>query len=87
MSKTGQARVLTPEQFARLLSEIKEHRHKEKNTALIQVSFKCSGLLIPDTNVGGKIATISEVSDGQETTHFFTRVQAGGSQPDARSRI
>lgn len=40
MSKTGQARVLTPEQFARLLSEIKEHRHKEKNTALIQVSFK-----------------------------------------------
>ncbi|MEQ5815183.1 site-specific integrase [Marinobacter sp. NFXS11] len=40
MSKTGQARVLTPEQFAHLLSEIKEHRYPEKNTALVQISFK-----------------------------------------------
>lgn len=40
MSKTGQARVLTPEQFANLLREIKEHRYPEKNTALVQVSFK-----------------------------------------------
>jgi len=34
MSKTGQARVLTPEQFARLLSAIKEHRYPEKNTGV-----------------------------------------------------
>ncbi len=40
MSKTGQARVLTPEQFAHLLREIKEHRYPEKNTALVQISFK-----------------------------------------------
>ncbi|EHJ03479.1 hypothetical protein KYE_16743 [Marinobacter manganoxydans MnI7-9] len=35
MSKTAQARVLTPEQFAHLLGEIKEYRYPEKNTALI----------------------------------------------------
>lgn len=40
MSKTGQARVLTPEQFGHLLYVIKEHRYPEKNTALVQVSFK-----------------------------------------------
>ena len=40
MSKTGQARVLTPEQFAHLLRVIQEHRYPEKNTALVQVSFK-----------------------------------------------
>lgn len=40
MSKTGQARVLTPEQFAYLLSVIQEHRYPEKNTALVQISFK-----------------------------------------------
>lgn len=40
MSKTGQARVLTPEQFAHLLSVIQAHRYPEKNTALVQVSFK-----------------------------------------------
>ena len=40
MSKTGQARVLTPEQFAHLLHVIQEHRYPEKNTALVQISFK-----------------------------------------------
>ncbi|WP_417545459.1 hypothetical protein [Marinobacter sp.] len=40
MSKTGQARVLTPEQFAHLLWVIQEHRYPEKNTALVQISFK-----------------------------------------------
>jgi len=37
----------------------------------------CSGSMIPDTNVGGNIATISEVSDDQETTNFYARVQTG----------
>ncbi|MCL7944659.1 site-specific integrase [Marinobacter sp. ATCH36] len=40
MSKSGQARVLTPDQFAQLLGVIQEHRYPEKNTALIQISFK-----------------------------------------------
>jgi integrase len=40
MSKTGQARVLTPDQFAYLLRVIQEHRYPEKNTALVQISFK-----------------------------------------------
>lgn len=40
MSKTGQARVLTPDQFAHLLNVIEEHRYPEKNSALVQISFK-----------------------------------------------
>ncbi|WP_370232110.1 tyrosine-type recombinase/integrase [Marinobacter nauticus] len=40
MSKTGQARVLTPEQFAHLSGVIQKHRYPEKNTALVQISFK-----------------------------------------------
>ena len=35
------------------------------------------GSMIPDTNVGGNIAAISEVSDDQETTIFYPGVQAG----------
>ena len=34
--------------------------------------LKCSGSMIPDTNVGGKIATINEVSDDQKATFFFS---------------
>ena len=40
MSKTGQARVLTPDQFAHLLNVIQDHRYPEKNTALVQISYK-----------------------------------------------
>ncbi len=40
MSKAGQARVITDEQFIHLLSQIKEHRHPEKNTLIMQLSFK-----------------------------------------------
>lgn len=40
MSKSGKARVLTPEQFSHLLDVIQQHRWPEKNTAIIQVSFK-----------------------------------------------
>jgi hypothetical protein len=32
----------------------------------------CSGSMILDTNVGGKIATINEVSDDQKATFFFS---------------
>ena len=40
MSKSGKARVLTPEQFTQLLSAIRQHRWPEKNQAIIQISFK-----------------------------------------------
>jgi hypothetical protein len=33
--------------------------------------------MIPDTNVGGNIAAINEVSDDEETTIFYAGVQAG----------
>ena len=36
------------------------------------MSHLCSGSMIPDTNVGGKIATISEVSDDQKTTFLYS---------------
>ncbi len=40
MSKPSQARVLTTEQIERLFDAIQRHRHPEKNTAIMQVSFK-----------------------------------------------
>ncbi|MFB2707248.1 hypothetical protein [Marinobacter shengliensis] len=63
MSKTGQARVLTPEQFANLLSVIQEHRYSEKNTALVQISFKL-GLRVQEI----ALLQIKDVADlGPET--------------------
>ncbi len=40
MSKSGQARVPTREQQSHLFQVIREHRHPEKNTAIMQISFK-----------------------------------------------
>lgn len=40
MPKSGQARVLSPEQQNHLFEVIKQHRHPEKNTAIMQISFK-----------------------------------------------
>lgn len=40
MPKSGQARVLKPAQQAELFRVIQEHRHPEKNTAIMQISFK-----------------------------------------------
>jgi site-specific recombinase XerD len=40
MSKSGQARVLTPAQFAHVLAVAAQHRYPEKNTALLQISYK-----------------------------------------------
>ncbi|MCU7843289.1 MAG: site-specific integrase [Candidatus Thiodiazotropha sp. (ex Monitilora ramsayi)] len=40
MRKSGQARVLTAKQQQRLFNAIRQHRHPEKNTAIMQVSFK-----------------------------------------------
>ena len=40
MAKSGQARVLTPSQQRHLFDVIQTHRHAEKNTAIMQISFK-----------------------------------------------
>jgi integrase len=40
MPKSGQARVPTQAQQDRLFDEIAKHRHPEKNTAIMQISFK-----------------------------------------------
>lgn len=40
MPKSGQARVPTQEQQQHLFDVISQHRHPEKNTAIMQVSFK-----------------------------------------------
>lgn len=39
MAKSGQARVLRPHQIDELFSIIRQHRHPEKNAAIMQVSF------------------------------------------------
>jgi integrase len=40
MPKSGQARVLTTEQLDHVFDVIQHHRHIEKNTAIMQISFK-----------------------------------------------
>lgn len=40
MPKSGQARVLSPEQQDHVFAVIQTHRHPEKNTAIMQLSFK-----------------------------------------------
>jgi hypothetical protein len=40
MPKSGQARVLSQEQQNHLFNVIQQHRHPEKNTAIMQISFK-----------------------------------------------
>lgn len=40
MAKSGQARVLSPAQQTRLFEVIQQKRHPEKNTAIMQISFK-----------------------------------------------
>jgi len=40
MTKSGQARVPSPAEQLRLFEAIKQHRHPEKNTAIMQISFK-----------------------------------------------
>jgi hypothetical protein len=40
MAKSGQARVPTEDQQRHLFEVIQQHRHAEKNTAIMQISFK-----------------------------------------------
>ncbi|BAP13580.1 hypothetical protein AS19_07290 [Alcanivorax sp. NBRC 101098] len=52
--------------------------HFEQNgleSASIQIPLKankCSDLMNPDTNLGSKIITLSEVSDDQEMTFLYS---------------
>lgn len=41
--KSGQAKVLSPEEIEHLFNVIEEHRHPEKNSAIMHISF-CLGL-------------------------------------------
>lgn len=36
----------------------------------------CSGLMKPDTNIGGKIAAVSEVFNEKTASYFLDRIQA-----------
>ena len=40
MAKDGQAKVLSNDELEQLLTRIEQHRHPEKNTLIIQLSFK-----------------------------------------------
>jgi hypothetical protein len=40
MAKSGQARVLSPKQQKHVFDVIQKHRYPEKNTAIMQLSFK-----------------------------------------------
>ena len=67
MSNVGQARVLNQEQITTLFSEIKNHRHKEKNTLIMQLSFKL-GLRVQEIS----LLRIKEVADiGLQYTKGF----------------
>ncbi|MFW1480277.1 hypothetical protein ACEWA0_22800, partial [Vibrio parahaemolyticus] len=54
---------------------------KERNFlahSYFQAKAMCSGLMIPDTKLGGKVSTINEVfHDKTTTTYIFCRIQNG----------
>ena len=79
MSKTGQARVLTPVQFAHLLSVIQEHRHLEKNTALVQISFKL-GLRVQEIALL-QIKDVAELGPYSSGQRSFNAQTAEGCHP------
>ena len=49
-----------------------DYIHKKERGKRSHLGYPCSGSMIPDTNVGGNIATINEVSDDQKATFFFS---------------
>ena len=70
MPKSGQARVLTPEQFARVLAAIQQHRHPEKNTALMQISYKL-GLRVQEIALL-QLKEVCRLGPATATTRDFT---------------
>jgi len=47
------------------LVKVASSRQKEENE-------ECSGLMNPDTNIGGKVTTLIEVPDDQKTTFLYS---------------
>ncbi|UZD65150.1 hypothetical protein [Marinobacter sp. AN1] len=87
LSESGESLLplLSEEQRGEKLKEValfvtREKRFPSRSTNLYLINLlrnsgetsNCSGSMIPDTNVGGKIATINEVSDDQKATFFFS---------------
>jgi len=60
MPKSGQARVPTAEQLRHLFEVIRQHRQPEKNTAIMQISFKL-GLRAQEMVVSRIFRTFSAV--------------------------
>jgi len=54
------------------INEINRQRVDVAAAEFSRMLVDCSGSMIPDTNVGGNIATINEVSDDQKATFFFS---------------
>lgn len=67
MPKTGQARVPTPDEWALLYEAIKQHRHPEKNRAIMQVSQKL-GLRVQEI----ALLQLKEVARLKKTPPGFT---------------
>ena len=65
MAKNGQAKVLDERQFGSLLEEIDKHRHPEKNTLIMQISFKL-GLRVQEM-------ALLRISDVAEVGPQFTK--------------
>jgi len=47
---------------------------KDFNSTTKQKGNSCSGLMKPDTNIGGKIAAVSEVSNEETASIFLDRI-------------
>jgi len=71
MSKSGQARVLTAEEKQHVLDVIKEHRHPEKNTAIMLISFKL-GLRAQEISLLQIKEVVSLNSTGTDFTLYET---------------
>lgn len=81
MAKNGQAKVLSTEEFRRVLTAIESHRHPEKNALIMQLSFKL-GLRVQEiallrireiAKVGPEFPTGFELKDVLVLPQGFTK--------------
>ena len=75
MAKSGQARVPTAQQQRHLFEVIRQHRHPEKNTAIMQISFKL-GLRAPrcqdSCRVSGSVKVVDRGRKAVRNESLFT---------------
>ena len=69
MPKSGQARVPTPDQQHHLFEVIREHRYPEKNTAIMQISFKL-GLRAQEIAML-QIKEVAQLTDAGDDFHLL----------------